>query len=75
MRKIRGVPKKGECSYSRVEMRRLWKWEIERAEVACPECGAKLKLRRLSPGVQGEPRVSPFLPPHKDLREKGADKG
>jgi hypothetical protein len=62
-RHIRGLPKDGECRFSRGS-----EWftraQVESGQFTC-ECGAVLKLRRLAPGMKGEPRVSDLLPSHK----------
>ena len=66
----RGFAKSGECPQSRT------KWRFTRSEIAsgahkCSSCGAPLTLRRLSPGMQGEPRVSEYIPAHKATAHHG----
>lgn len=51
------------CDWSGASVR-LARFEIERAETTCPGCGKTLKLRKLSPGMKGEARVSNVLPTH-----------
>lgn len=64
----RGCPKDGECRYARTKTY-FTRFEVEDGNHRCI-CGAITKLRVLSPGMNGEKRVSDIVPAHKAIDQK-----